>query len=323
MVNTPLTIGNLEFANRLIQGPLAGYSCAPFRRLFYLYQAPAWCVSEMISAFDLLTKHQPDSRYLYRSPIEKNLCYQIAGTEATIMAKAAERLTLAGADLIDINCGCPKTKIRKKGAGSALLEKPEQLHSIVKAMRAATSVPLTVKIRIQDHAKNRALALMLEEAGADAIIVHGRHWSTHYDEAVNLDAIAAIKAAVTIPVIANGDVNSNASLNRILDQTHCDGVMISRAGTGRPWLYQGLLNNQMPEVNLTTQLDLMMQHLNDLALLEDEYKAVLQGRSLIRYYFREQRASLPLQTFYQLTRLDEIHDFLRCFVHRLLEESAL
>lgn len=322
-INSPLRIGQIELPNRLIQGPLAGFSCAPFRSLFYHYQAPAYCVSEMISAVDLLTKHRPNSRYLYRAPIEKILSYQLAGTDPLVMAQAAERLTLLGADLIDINCGCPKAKIRKKGAGSALLENPKRLIDIVSAMRQATTIPITVKIRIQDPVKNRALAVSLEEAGADAIIVHGRHWFSNYDEPVNLDEIAAIKASVTIPVIANGDINCIQSLNKVIEQTHCDGLMISRAGTGRPWLYHALLTNKMPTVVPITQLDLMMEHLHGLAQLEDEYKAVLQSRSLIRYYFRTQRAILPLHDFYQLTSLDAIHDFLKCFVHHQLEESVL
>ena len=113
-LNSALRLGGLQLHNRLIQGPLAGFSCAPFRALFSRYDAPAYCVSEMISAHDVLNKHEANSRYLYRSPQENKLCYQISGTDPFIMAEAATKLAALKADLIDINCGCPKTKIRKK-----------------------------------------------------------------------------------------------------------------------------------------------------------------------------------------------------------------
>src|SRR5690349_17736228 len=109
-LNSPFTIGSLQLPNRLIQGPLAGFSCAPFRRLFTLFLPPAYCVSEMLSAQDVIHKHTLESRYLYRAPDEGRLCYQISGTNPELMAMAAAKLEQAGADLIDINCGCPKTK---------------------------------------------------------------------------------------------------------------------------------------------------------------------------------------------------------------------
>ncbi len=148
-LNSPFRIGSLQLPNRLLQGPLAGFSCAPFRQLYYKFLSPAYCVTEMISAYDVLHKHPITSRYLYRAPEETRLCYQISGHDPTIMAQAALRLEGLGADLIDLNCGCPKTKIRKKGAGSALLDTPALLCEIVGAVRRRISIPLTVKLRIQ------------------------------------------------------------------------------------------------------------------------------------------------------------------------------
>jgi tRNA-dihydrouridine synthase len=116
-INSPLLIGSLTIPHRLIQGPLAGYSCAPFRAIFNQFTPPAYCVSEMCSANDVIHKHQANSRYLYRAPEERILAYQISGTDPQIMAQAAGHLQSIGADLIDLNCGCPKNKIRKKGAG--------------------------------------------------------------------------------------------------------------------------------------------------------------------------------------------------------------
>lgn len=310
LLESPLTIGSLELPHRLIQGPLAGYSCAPFRELFYQFTPPAYCVTEMISAHDLLFKHKLDSRYLYRSPQEKLLCYQLSGSDANTLAQAARRLSDLGADMIDINCGCPKSKIRKKGAGSALLENPHQLLNIVDAVRAATLTPLTIKIRIQGNQQDLLLAQKLEQAGADALIVHGRHWSEDYDTPCNFSQIAAIKQHVTIPVIANGDISNYQTLMNAVQQSACDGFMISRAGTGKPWLYQTLFSKQEIRFNWAQQKELFMQHLYGLAELENEYKAVLQSKSLIRYYSSYKLSSEQLANFYKSTDLKSINSLL-------------
>ena len=199
----------------------------------------------MISAHDVLYKHHLNSRYLYRAEEEKTLCYQIAGTEPKLMAQAALRLENYGADLIDINCGCPKTKIRKKGAGSALLEEPKQLLQIVQAVEKAITIPLTIKIRIQGNTNDLELAKALEQTGIAALIVHGRRWHDDYEIATDLEQIAAIKRCVNIPVIANGDIADPDSLHKALLKTGCDAFMISRAGTGKPWLYQALEDSKM------------------------------------------------------------------------------
>lgn len=310
-INSPLIIGALELSNRLIQGPLAGFSCAPFRDLFYDYKAPAYCVTEMISAHDLLLKHQLDSRYLFRSPRENILCYQIAGSDPLIMAQAAQRVAEFGADIVDINCGCPKTKIRKKGAGSALLTEPQRLLAIVRAVREAITLPLTVKIRIQGGAADRALAQGIEEAGADALIVHGRRWIDDYDRACDLAKIADIKSGVTIPVIANGDICDSDSLSEVFNRTGCDGFMIARAGTGKPWLYQSLLDDQVIETNMAQQTRLLLRHLEALAVLDGEYKAVLQSRSLMPYYFRGLIERSELQPINTMNHLVDIERFLQ------------
>jgi nifR3 family TIM-barrel protein len=312
-LNSPLQIGLLEIPNRLIQGPLAGYSCAPFRTLFNHYSPPAYCVTEMSSAADILHKHTRNSRYVYRAPQEQLLAYQISGTEPQILAQAASQLEIYGADLIDINCGCPKPKIRKKGAGSALLETPEQLIRIIKTVRAAITIPLTIKIRIQDNEDDLMLAQKIEEAGADALIVHGRRWIDDYDVAVDLAKIAQIKQQITIPVIANGDVADTDSLGQSLAATGCDAYMIARAGSGKPWLYQELLGQQPVSVSFTEKINLFMEHLEGLATLEDEFKAVLQSKSLVRYYFGKFFAAEALSHFYQLDSLAGIEHFLLTF----------
>ncbi|MBA2648681.1 MAG: tRNA-dihydrouridine synthase family protein [Legionella sp.] len=309
-INSPFNIASLTIPNRLIQGPLAGFSCAPFRQMYDLFIAPAYCVTEMSSAIDVVYKHTIASRYLYRSPLEKLLVYQISGHDGLIMAKAAALLQTLGADMIDINCGCPKTKIRKKGAGSALLETPQRLVQIVKLVKENISIPLTVKIRIQGNENDCILARLLEDAGADALIVHGRRWVDAYDFPCDLDQIAKIKQCIKIPVIANGDIADLKSLYHAIQKTGCDAFMISRAGTGRPWLYQELLKNIPVDLDFAQKIELFMQHLSGLSALEDAYKAVLQSKSLVRYYFKKDFNEARLKDFYALNCLKSIHSFL-------------
>lgn len=318
MINNPWKIGNLQLPNRLIQGPLAGYSCAPFRALFSQFKPPAFCVTEMVSAMDIINKHARShaetqkSRYLYRCPQEQILAYQISGSDEHIMARAASYLQNLDADLIDINCGCPKAKIRKKGAGSALLEDPQKLMGIIRKIRESISIPLTIKIRIQGDDKDITLAKSIEEAGADALIVHGRRWTEDYDVPSDLIQIARIKESIGIPVIANGDFSTMASLQKAMEESHCDAYMISRAGSGRPWLYQELLEQRELQLSWDEKTKLFLQHLHGLAFLEGETKAVLQGKSLVRYYFREAEAfdEQKLKQFYALGSLAAIEIFL-------------
>jgi nifR3 family TIM-barrel protein len=309
-INSPLRLGSLIISNRLIQGPLAGYSCAPFRELFHQFTPPAYCVTEMSSAQDLLSKHSNHSRYLHRSLQEGLLAYQISGRDPQIMAKAAVKVEQLGADIVDINCGCPKPKIRKKGAGSALLEEPELLSRIIKTIRSESALPLTVKIRIQKGESDVFLAKMIEEAGADALIVHGRRWTDDYSIASDLATLALIKKSVGIPVIANGDIKDRQTLQTTYEVTGCDAYMIGRAGCGKPWLYHELLGQGELSINLPHKIKLFMRHVEGLAGLEDEFKAVLQSKSLVRYYFREDVGVEFLEGFYRLGSLRGVEEYL-------------
>lgn len=319
-LGSPFRIGALELPNRLIQGPLAGFSCAPFRCTFLPFSSPAYCVSEMISSQDILQKHDFASRYLYRHPNEKILAYQIAGSESEIMSAAAVKLEALGADLIDINCGCPKTKIRKKNAGSALLEPSleKQLITIIQSVKNKISCPLTVKIRLSPISDSLSLVQKIADAGADALIVHGRTWLQDYQVPCNLTQIAAIKKSLSIPVIANGDICHFSDLKRMVDETGCDAYMISRAGTGKAWLFKELLSGQPLIIPYEQQVVLFMQHLIGLAELESEHKAVLQSKTLVRYYFPEIRANPScIQHFYALSTLQAIEKYLfnRMIIH--------
>jgi len=285
-INTPFHIGSLQLPNRLIQGPLAGYSCAPFRRLFSDFQSPAYCVTEMMSSYDVLHKDRPGSRFLFRAPEEKYLCYQLAGNNPAIMVAAAQKLEAIGADCIDINCGCPKRKIRKKGAGSALLSTPSLLVDIISQIKSHIKIPLTVKIRLHGQDKSLELARQIYNAGADALIVHGRFIQDDYNVPCQWEAIGRIKQSLPIPVIANGDIQCRESLQQAIQLTGCDAYMIGRAGTGKPWLYQELLSGIKQDISFQHHVEVFMKHIEGLAELENSFKALLQSKSLLRYYFR-------------------------------------
>ncbi len=317
MYSKSLSIGNLVFANNLIQGPLAGYSCAPFRRLFYHFQAPAYCCSEMISAQDLVQNKKSKKRFVFRDSLEKYLSYQLGGYEITYLKEAAQYLADLGADLIDINCGCPKPKIRKKRMGSYLLDHPYHVSKIIEAIKGVISVPLTVKVRLikpeGEKNKNLEMVKMLTDAGADAIIVHGRHWSEDYNVSCHLDNIAEMTASTKIPIIGNGDINDLDSWKKMLETTQCAGVMISRAGTGKPWLYEEILTKARGDnfnaPDLARVKSLFFEHIEKLCEIENETVALLESRKFLKYYFGK---NINEENFTAYCRLNSVKHLVQC-----------
>ena len=305
-------IAQLKFANNLVQGPLAGVSSAPFRRSFLDFEAPAYTVTEMISAYELVHHPKKLQRFTYIDPSEGPVCFQLSGNCPKILYQACQQAERMGAGLIDLNCGCPKPKIRKKPAGSKLLEMPDELLEIVDSMRHATHLPLTVKIRLTDDInRDIELAQSLALTGIDALIIHGRTYQQDYQDPVNLDGINKIKQSIAIPVIANGDVSDNLSLANIQTKTGADAVMISRAGVGKPWLYQSLLEKRMPEINFADVVHLFLKHIQASAILENEWKACMQARKLAKYYFRDWLKEAQWQKLYSFFQLNEIRDYLK------------
>ena len=201
-----------------------------------------------------------------------------------------------------------------------MLDNPEKLIAIIKKVRETISIPLTVKIRIQGNGSDALLAQKIEAAGADALIVHGRRWIDDYDIACDFRQIGLIKQSIKIPVIANGDISSVADLYKAMELSRCDAFMIARAGSGRPWIYQELLEQCSVEPEPVEKINLFIRHLEGLAQLEGEFKAVLQSKSLVRYYFRKQLDKLQLDQFYTLDSLEAIKFYLQ---HALLSVDSL
>jgi tRNA-dihydrouridine synthase B len=292
-MTTFITLGKQTFLSNLIQGPMAGYSCWPMRLLAQQWGQPAFCYTEMLSAKNLATQREIELRFRIKHPQEGPLCVQLSGTDPTELARAVERVIDFGADLIDLNCGCPVGKIRKKGAGSKLLENPDLLTQLIKAMKSVTNIPVSIKIRVdgdQPVKYSREAVLRAQDAGIDFITIHGRHWTEDYDIACRQDQIAEIVAALTIPVIANGDAHDTASTLTLLKNTGAAGVMISRAGVGQPWLFAQIRAEAAGQTFTPPPLqeigELFLQHVRGLIELEGEKIAVLQARKLIKYYAR-------------------------------------
>lgn len=284
----------ISFEKKLIQAPLAGYSCAPFRVLAEQWGKPDFCCTEMLSAHHIFSGAKQKMRYHYKSPDEGKLCVQLAGDEAHILAYAAQQAVSWGANLIDLNCGCPQPKIRKKNFGSRLLADSQHLYDLVAALKAAVNVPVSVKIRVDAKSEdnfNTEIAQAIEAAGADALTVHGRHWTYDYDIPVSYHDIAMIKDTVTIPVIGNGDIIDTASAKRMFAETGCDAVMIARASVGQPWLFEQIHQELQGNVFIPPTLaeigEIFLKHVRGLIELENEKSALLQSRSLGKYYARD------------------------------------
>lgn len=234
-----MQIGNIKLESPFILAPLAGYTDLPFRLLCREYGA-ALCYSEMISCHGLVYQQKNTIDMLQTVAEERPVNIQLFGSEPEIMGKAASFLDDYPIDLIDINMGCPVRKVIKKGAGAAMMKQPELAEKVIKQICANTSIPVTVKIRTGwSHDKITApdFAKMVEQAGAVAVAVHGRTWTDGFGGTVDHSVIAAVKKAVSIPVIGNGDILSYQDGLRMIEETGCDAVMIGRGALGNPWVF--------------------------------------------------------------------------------------
>ncbi len=290
----PLTLGNKTFPVNIIQGPLAGVSCAPFRFLTWQYGQPAFSYTEMISCKTLIHQSQSSHRrFTKKDPKEGPVCFQLAGSDPIELAKATRIATDYGADLIDLNCGCPVAKIRRKGAGSSLLTDSQKLYKLISAMKQNTHVPVSIKIRVEGNSHerfNQNIAAIISDAGADFLVVHGRHWTEDYETPCRYDEIQFFIEQLTIPVIGNGDIACIHSLKKMF-ATGCSGVMIGRAGVGQPWLIQQLIAEMRQEKFSPPSVKeiglIFIEHIVRLVeLLNNEKLAIFEARKFAKYYAR-------------------------------------
>ena len=235
-----LKIGNLELSGRAVLAPMAGAGDRAFREICARFGA-AYTVSEMVSSKALEFGDKKTRELMELGTDARPAAIQIFGSEPAVMAQAAEKAMAFSPDMIDINMGCPAPKITGPGAGSSLMKNPPLCGEIVAAVAAAVPVPVTVKMRAgwDERSVNAPqIARICEQAGAAAVAVHARTRTQMYAPPADWSIIKAVKDAVKIPVIGNGDVTGAQSAALMLEQTGCDAVMVGRAALGNPWVFR-------------------------------------------------------------------------------------
>lgn len=289
-----LKLGAKIFSTNLIQGPLAGYTNSAMRYLIWKYGSPAFCCTEMISACALAHGQKKTiEHYLAKNPHEGPACFQLFGSDPQELAVATKIATDAGADLIDLNCGCPVRKVRMQNSGSSLLADPTKIYHLITAMKQNTPVPVSIKIRVEGNGKTKfhdEMIKVVNESGVDFLVVHGRHWNETYNMPVHYEQIQFFVEKVKVPVIGNGDVADINSLRKML-ATGCSGVMIGRAGIGQPWLTKKLIAElNAEEFNVPTLKEIGGIFLDHVSLLVDlfgsEKLAILHIRKMTKQYTR-------------------------------------
>ncbi len=292
-----LQIGNIVLENRLFVAPMAGVTDRPFRMLCRELGA-GYAVSEMVTSRKELWSSLKTSRRANHEGEPGPIAVQIAGTDAAMMAEAAQYNIERGAQIIDINMGCPAKKVCNKWAGSALMrDEPLALEIVEAVVRAAAphGVPVTLKMRTgwdEDHRNAVALARRFEDAGVRMLTVHGRTREQGYKGEAEYDTIAAVKSAVRIPVAANGDIDSPEKARDVLALTGADALMVGRAAQGRPWIFREIAHFLATGTHLAPPLvaevrRLMLDHLQQHYALYGDYSGVRTARKHIGWYVRD------------------------------------
>jgi len=284
-----MRIGDLELEGNVVLAPMAGITDPPFRRIVQRFGVSAlW--TEMISAQGVLASRNIPSTIDLRGHKAPTI-FQIHGKDPTYMAEAAWRLQELGAAAVDINMGCPARRVVLRGAGAALMKDVSLAGRIVASVRKVLSVPLTVKIRAGWDEENRnaaAMAHVIQEEGADAVIVHGRYRSQTHSGPPNYSVVADVKQTVKIPVIGNGGILTVDDAAAMAEQTGCDGLMVGRGALGRPWLPGKILgcssslstNSEQP----VTYLEVIREHFRIHLELWDVFSAVRRMRKHLGWY---------------------------------------
>ncbi|MBQ6451674.1 MAG: tRNA dihydrouridine synthase DusB [Solobacterium sp.] len=284
-------IGNVEIPERICAAPLAGISNPVYRRLMHAYGA-GLVVSEMISDKALHYGNKHTEEMCRVLPDEHPVALQLFGSDPVTMAEASRFLsTHTECDIIDINMGCPVTKVLKAHSGSWLMKEPELAYDIVQAVRANTERPVTVKIRAgwdREHINCAEFAAKMEAAGAAAVAVHGRTRSQMYEGKSDNRYIRMVRDAVKIPVIGNGDIRTAEDMHRMFAETWCDAVMVGRGLLGRPYFLQELRASLHGEttapVNADQKIDLCLEYTRELCAYEGEMIAIRMMRGMAQWY---------------------------------------
>lgn len=310
-------IGSVKLPSKALLAPMAGVTDRAYRELC-MSMGAGFCVSEMVSSKALSFGSKKSEELMDISSQERPCGIQIFGDDPSCMAEAAEVAMRHNPDIIDINMGCPAPKISGNGSGSALMKDPELCGRITDAVVKAVSVPVTVKIRKgwdDDMINAPEVAKICEQAGASAITVHGRTRKQFYKPPVDYDIIRQVKQSVSIPVIANGDVDSAQKAKQVLDYTGCDFVMIGRASLGNPWIFTQInayLDNPGAVLYFPTieeKLNTMVAQVAKMVEYKGEYIALRQARKLASGYFKGIRGAASLRN--DAGKIETLDDLIR------------
>lgn len=308
-----MRIGPYTLKNNLIVAPMAGVTDRPFRQLCKLMGA-GMAVSEMVSSNSLLWGAEKTKRRANHDGEVEPISVQIAGADPKMMADAARYNVDEGAQIIDINMGCPAKKICNVMAGSALLQNEPLVAQILDAVVGAVDVPVTLKIRTgwdRQHKNAISVARLAESSGIQALAIHGRTRACGYTGEAEYETIAAVKSVVGIPIIANGDITTPEKARMVLAATQADAVMIGRAAQGRPWIFREIehflaTGEHLPPPEVSEIHRVLTAHLQDLYGFYGEYTGVRMARKHISWYTKGLAGSAAFR--HGMNQLESIAD---------------
>ncbi len=323
-----MRIGSVELDNITVLAPLAGITNLPFRLLAKEAGCALVC-SEMVSANGLIHGSKKSYELLASRPEEKPLSVQIFGSDPTIMAEAAVQVAASGADIIDINLGCPVKKVLKAGAGVALMQTPAKVKAIIQAVRKAVSIPVTIKMRTGwDASGSQALRIaeIAQDNGVDAVTLHPRTAAQGFGGKADWSLIATVKKHVSIPVIGNGDIVEIEDAIKMQAETGCDAVMIGRAAIGQPWIFSQVLallkGDEASTPELAQRFEVMTRYLQDSITFFGEKRACRILRSHLGWFVK----GLPFSSRFresltQISSQDEALTLINAYKEKLRSQT--
>ena len=316
----PVKIGAFTFDDPVFLAPMAGVTDTAYRVIVHDMGCPL-AFAEMVSSQGIHYRNEHTMKMLRTEAGERPIAMQIFAKSAAMAAEAAAYIEeIETADILDFNMGCPAPKVVKNGEGSALMREPKKAEEILTAVRRATKLPFTVKMRLgwDDASRNAVeIARMAEAVGVDAVAVHGRTREQFYSGNADYAAIAEVKRAVNIPVIVSGDIRRSADLARALDITGADAVMIGRGAQGNPWIFPQLIHwlrtgDELPPPTLTERAQVILRHLGLLVGYKGEYIGIREMRKHAAWYTRGLKGSAELrERFNRAASREEFVNILR------------